>query len=38
LPHVEKGWVLPMEGPGLGAALLPGVAAREDAIVRESHR
>lgn len=38
LPRVEQGWVLPMEGPGLGARLLPGVAAREDAIVRSSAR
>ncbi len=36
LPRVEQGWVLPMEGPGLGARLLPEVAAREDAVVRES--
>ena len=36
LPRVEQGWVLPMEGPGLGARLLPEVAAREDAILRVS--
>jgi L-alanine-DL-glutamate epimerase-like enolase superfamily enzyme len=36
LPRLEKGWVLPMEGPGLGTALLPGVAKREDAVVRET--
>ena len=36
LPRVEQGWVLSMEGPGLGAALLPGVAKREDALLRES--
>lgn len=36
LPKVEQGWVLPMEGPGLGARLLPDVAAREDAILRVS--
>jgi L-alanine-DL-glutamate epimerase-like enolase superfamily enzyme len=38
LPRVEQGWVLPMEGPGLGARLLPDVAACEDAIVRTSGR
>jgi L-alanine-DL-glutamate epimerase-like enolase superfamily enzyme len=36
LPRVVQGWVLPMEGAGLGARLLPGVAAREDAILRVS--
>jgi len=36
LPRLEQGWVLPMEGPGLGTALLPEVAKREDAVVRES--
>ncbi len=36
LPRVEQGWVLPMDGPGLGSKLLPDVAAREDAIVRTS--
>jgi L-alanine-DL-glutamate epimerase-like enolase superfamily enzyme len=36
LPRLEQGWVLPMEGPGLGTSLLPEVAKREDAVVRES--
>jgi L-alanine-DL-glutamate epimerase-like enolase superfamily enzyme len=36
LPRLEQGWVLPMEGTGLGTALLPGVAKREDAVVRET--
>ena len=36
LPRLEHGWVLPMEGPGLGTALLPEVAKRQDAVVRES--
>jgi L-alanine-DL-glutamate epimerase-like enolase superfamily enzyme len=36
LPRVESGWVLPMEGPGLGARLLPEVARREDATLRVS--
>lgn len=36
LPRVEQGWVLPMDGPGLGTALLPEVARREDAILRVS--
>ncbi len=36
LPTVERGWVLPMEGPGLGARLLPEVARRDDAILRVS--
>jgi L-alanine-DL-glutamate epimerase-like enolase superfamily enzyme len=36
LPRVEQGWVLPMDGPGLGTRLLPDVAAREDAILRTS--
>ncbi|MGG5821089.1 mandelate racemase/muconate lactonizing enzyme family protein [Falsiroseomonas sp. HW251] len=34
LPTLEKGFVLPMEGPGLGTALLPDV--RKRAAVRES--
>lgn len=36
LPCVEKGWVLPMTGPGLGTKLLPDVAKRPDATLRES--
>lgn len=36
LPQVEQGWVLPLEGPGLGTALLPDVRRRADATVRES--
>jgi L-alanine-DL-glutamate epimerase-like enolase superfamily enzyme len=36
LPRLEQGWVLPMEGPGLGTALLPEVTKRDDAVVRES--
>jgi galactonate dehydratase len=36
LPRVEQGWVLPMDGPGLGSMLLPAVAQRQDAMVRVS--
>ncbi|MCS6878820.1 MAG: mandelate racemase/muconate lactonizing enzyme family protein [Geminicoccaceae bacterium] len=31
LPRIEQGWILPMEGPGLGTDLLPEVFARPDA-------
>ena len=34
LPRVGKGWVLPMDGSGLGSRLPPDIAAREGAIVR----
>jgi L-alanine-DL-glutamate epimerase-like enolase superfamily enzyme len=36
LPRVDQGWVLPMPGTGLGAALQPDVRRRPDATVRES--
>jgi L-alanine-DL-glutamate epimerase-like enolase superfamily enzyme len=36
LPRVEKGWVYPMAGPGLGAVLQPEVKRHADATVRES--
>ncbi len=34
LPRVEKGFVYPLSGPGLGTALLPSVPERKDAIRR----
>jgi L-alanine-DL-glutamate epimerase-like enolase superfamily enzyme len=36
LPLVERGTVRPAPGPGLGVELLPGLAARPDAVVRRS--
>jgi L-alanine-DL-glutamate epimerase-like enolase superfamily enzyme len=36
LPTIENGYVLPMEGPGLGTDLLPAVFERPDLIVRRS--
>lgn len=34
LPRVEDGWVYPLQGPGLGTALQPGVLERPDAVRR----
>jgi len=36
LPVIADGYVLPMEGPGLGTELLPAVFARSDLTVRRS--
>lgn len=36
LPKVDKGWILPLEGPGLGTKLLPDVKKRRDAVVQVS--
>jgi galactonate dehydratase len=36
LPRIERGYVYPPEGPGLGTELLPGLERRPDAIVRVS--
>lgn len=36
LPVIENGFVLPMEGPGLGTELLPKVFERPDLTVRVS--
>ena len=36
LPTIENGYVLPMEGPGLGTELLPAVFERPDLSVRRS--
>ena len=36
LPVIEDGYVLPMEGPGLGTELLPAVFERPDLTVRRS--
>ena len=36
LPVIENGYVLPMDGPGLGTDLLPAVFERSDLIVRRS--
>lgn len=36
LPRVENGFILPMDGPGLGTRLLPDVVKRADARVQRS--
>jgi galactonate dehydratase len=36
MPTIENGYVLPMEGPGLGADLLPAVFEGRDLIARRS--
>lgn len=36
MPVIRDGYVLPMEGPGLGADLLPAVFERRDLLVRRS--
>lgn len=36
VPHIENGYVYPMEGPGLGVELLPAVFKRGDLVVRNS--
>ncbi|MBI3971663.1 MAG: mandelate racemase/muconate lactonizing enzyme family protein [Chloroflexi bacterium] len=36
LPRIERGYVYPPEGPGLGTALRPEVLARPDAIVQRT--
>lgn len=36
LPRIENGYVYPLDGVGLGTALMPGLARRKDAIVRRS--
>lgn len=36
LPVLDKGWLAPPAGPGLGTALMPGLRERDDAIVRRS--
>ena len=36
LPRIEKGWVYPMTGPGLGTALRPEIIARPDARIRRT--
>jgi L-alanine-DL-glutamate epimerase-like enolase superfamily enzyme len=36
LPRLERGYLWPTEGPGLGVALQPGLAERPDATVRTS--
>ena len=37
LPRLEKGFVYPMTGPGLGTELQPDVLKRKDAITRVTH-
>ena len=37
LPRVEKGYIYPLHGPGLGTRLLPDVIKRKDATVRRSN-
>ena len=36
MPTIEHGFVLPMQGPGLGTELLPAVFERSDLTVRRS--
>lgn len=36
MPTIKDGYVLPMEGPGLGVDLLPAVYERSDLVVRTS--
>ena len=36
LPRMEQGFILPMQGPGLGTKLLPDVVKRKDAKVRRT--
>ena len=36
LPRMENGFILPMQGPGLGTKLLPDVLKRKDATVRRT--
>ena len=36
IPKVENGQMLPLSGPGLGTALLPGLKQRADATLRRS--
>ena len=36
LPRMERGFILPMQGPGLGTRLLPDVTRRKDAVVQRS--
>jgi L-alanine-DL-glutamate epimerase-like enolase superfamily enzyme len=38
LPRVEKGYVYPLSGPGLGTALQPSVLERADAVRRTTRR
>ena len=34
LPHIEQGYIYPMNGPGLGMKLLPDIVKRKDAHIR----
>jgi L-alanine-DL-glutamate epimerase-like enolase superfamily enzyme len=36
LPRVERGYIYPLHGPGLGTRLQPGIAQRKDATVRRT--
>ena len=36
VPRIENGYVYPMEGPGLGVDLQPGVFKRPDLTVRRT--
>jgi L-alanine-DL-glutamate epimerase-like enolase superfamily enzyme len=36
MPRIERGYVYPMTGPGLGTKLQPGLVKRKDAVVRVS--
>lgn len=36
LPPVERGYICPLHGPGLGTRLQPGLAARRDATARRT--
>jgi L-alanine-DL-glutamate epimerase-like enolase superfamily enzyme len=36
LPRMENGFILPMDGPGLGTRLLPNIARRKDTVLQRS--
>jgi galactonate dehydratase len=36
LPRMENGFILPMDGPGLGTRLLPDIARRKDTALQRS--
>ncbi|MCL4745593.1 MAG: mandelate racemase/muconate lactonizing enzyme family protein [Burkholderiaceae bacterium] len=36
LPRVERGYIYPLQGPGLGTSLQPGIGKRKDATLRRS--
>ena len=36
MPRIEKGYIYPMKGPGLGTKLKPEILKRKDAIIQRS--